>query len=573
MVEQILIGAVFILLVGSLVLTSWSPTRIFCCALLASYALGVVDTSEILDKVSNPGVMTLLIVLLVSMGLEKLNWVKGISGRLISKSYTLSLIKLYGVTAVASAFMNNTAVVATLAQSVRHNKYHPGSKLLIPLSYAAILGGTTTLIGTSTNLIVSSFLEDATGAGLAFFDFFIVGASAALLGLVTMLLTSRLLPSHSTEKLDMHAYMIETEVMPESPLVGKSVITNRLRDLDALFLVEIVRGDHLLSPVSPQEVIAAGDKLIFSGDITQLSTLQQFEGLSSFALDEDLLRQNLTEVIVMPNASIEGRSIKEAGFRALFDAAVVGLRRGGKRLSGKLGDIALQAGDNLVLAAGPDFANRKNLNKNFTVISDAVNPRLSLLQHYFLSISLFAAVILATFNILPLIKGLAFALAGMLLLGIVQGSELRRRFPFELVLIVISALVFSQALTNAGLTGIVANGIHHYLADMGPFAAVAGIFFVTLLMTETMTNTAAAALAFPIAFGLSESFNVNYMPFVMAVAYGASASFLTPYGYTTNLMVQNLGNYRIGDYLHAGLPVTVIYSLSVVGLIPIIYPF
>ena len=247
MVEQILIGAVFILLVGSLVLTSWSPTRIFCCALLASYALGVVDTSEILDKVSNPGVMTLLIVLLVSMGLEKLNWVKDLSGRLISKSYTLSLIKLYGVTAVASAFMNNTAVVATLAQSVRHNKYHPGSKLLIPLSYAAILGGTTTLIGTSTNLIVSSFLEDATGAGLAFFDFFIVGASAALLGLVTMLLASRLLPSHSTEKLDMNAYLIETEVMPESPLVGKSVITNRLRDLEALFLVEIVRGDHLIS--------------------------------------------------------------------------------------------------------------------------------------------------------------------------------------------------------------------------------------------------------------------------------------------------------------------------------------
>ena len=573
MVEQILSGAVFILLVGSLVLTNWSPTRIFCCALLASYALGVVDTADILDKVSNPGVMTLLIVLLVSMGLEKLNWVKDLSGKLISKSYTLSLIKLYGVTAVASAFMNNTAVVVTMAQRVRHNKYHPGSKLLIPLSYAAILGGTTTLIGTSTNLIVSSFLEDATGAGLAFFDFFIVGASAALLGLVTMLLASRLLPRHSTEKLDMHAYLIETEVMPESPLIGKSVIVNRLRDLEALFLVEIVRGDHLISPVSPREVIAAGDNLIFSGDITQLSTLQQFEGLSSFALDEDLLRQNLTEVIVMPNASIEGRSIKEAGFRALFDAAVVGLHRGGKRLSGKLGDIALQAGDNLVLAAGPDFANRKNLNKNFTVISDTVNPRLSLPQHYFLSVSLFVAVILATFNILPLIKGLAFVLAGMLLLGIVQGSELRRRFPFELILIVISALVFSQALTNAGLTGIVADGIHHYLSDMGPFAALAGIFFVTLLMTETMTNTAAAALAFPIAFGLSESFNVNYMPFVMAVAYGASASFLTPYGYTTNLMVQNLGNYRIGDYLRAGLPLTAIYSLSVVGLIPIIYPF
>ena len=573
MIEQILIGTVFILLIGSLILTNWSPARIFICALLASYALGVVDTSEILDKVSNPGVMTLLIVLLVSMGLEKLNWIRDLAGKLISKNYTLSLMKLYGVTAVASALMNNTAVVATLAQRVRHNKYHPGSKLLIPLSYAAILGGTTTLIGTSTNLIVSSFVEDATGTGLAFFDFFIIGGSAALLGMVAMLFSSRRLPAHSTEKIDMNAYLIETEVMPASPLTGKSVIANRLRDLEALFLVEIVRGEHLISPVSPQEVIAAGDKLIFSGDITQLSTLQDFEGLSLFALDEDLLRKNLTEVIVMPNASIEGRSIKEAGFRALFDAAVVGLHRGGKRLSGKLGEIVLQAGDNLVLATGPDFANRKNLNKNFIVISDTVKPRISLLENCFLSVSLPAAVILATFNLLPLIKGLTFVLAGMLLLGTVQGSELRRRFPFELILIVISALVLSQALTNAGLTGIVANAAHHYLSDIGPFAAVAGIFFVTLIMTETMTNTAAAALTFPIAFGLSDSFGANYMPFVMAVAYGASASFLTPYGYTTNLMVQNLGNYRIGDYLRAGFPLTAIYSLCVVGLIPIVYPF
>ena len=314
MLQQGLAGTIFILLIGSLALTGWSPTRIFSCVLLASYALGLVDTSDILDKVANPGVMTLLLVLLVSLGLEKLNWIKAFQRKLISKNYTLSLIKLYGVTAFASAIVNNTAVVATLAHTVRQNNYHPGSKLLIPLSYAAILGGTTTLIGTSTNLIVSTFLEDASGVGLGFFDFFVIGGCAVSVGLAAMLIAARMLPAGPMEKLDMTAYLIETEVTPGSPLIGKSVAANRLRDLDALFLVEIVRGERLISPVSPQEIIMAGDKLIFSGDIAQLSALQGFPGLRSFALDEKLLSQNLTEVIVMPNAAVEGKSIKESGF-------------------------------------------------------------------------------------------------------------------------------------------------------------------------------------------------------------------------------------------------------------------
>ena len=251
---------------------------------------------------------------------------------------------------------------------------------------------------------------------------------------------------------------------------------------------------------------------------------------------------------------------------------MVGLHRGGKRLSGKLGEIVLQAGDSLMLATGPDFAARKNLKKNFTVISDAISTRLSPVENWFISLALLAAVVLATLEVLPLLKGLVFVLAGMLLLGTVQGPELRRRFPFELMLVVISALVFAQALANTGLTDTLADILYRYLSGLGPLAALAGIFFVTLLMTETMSNVAAAALAFPIAFALSESFNVNHMPFVMAVAYGASASFLTPYGYTTNLIVQNLGNYRISDYLRAGLPLSLSYSCCALTLIPIVYP-
>jgi len=574
MLDQLLVAGLFLALVGSLVLTSWPAVWIFATAMLGAYFLGLVDTAEVLAKATNSGLVTLILLLLVSVGLEKLSWLTRLSGKLITANYGASLLRMGFFAALFSAFVNNTAVVATLAHTVRSNRLHHASKLLLPLSYAAILGGTVTLIGTSTNLIVSSFLEDATGQGLAFGDFLLVGSAVTVVGLLVILLSSRLLPEGSSQHIDINEYLIEVEVSPDSSLVGRSILQNGLRELEDIFLVEIVRGNYLISPVAPQEYIEAGDKLIFSGDIKKVNALEAYDGLHLFAVEEGLLRTNMTEVIVMPGATIEGKTVKESGFRSLFDAAVVGMRRGGKRLSGKLGNITIQAGDNMMLAVGPDFNERKNLDKNFLVINDSVGEiKTTPFQDFFITGTLMVVIGLASLGLIPLIKGVIFLLVCMLALGVVRSSELRRRFPFQLAVIIASALTLSQALTNSGLMSVLAEWLHDNLAGLGPYAALVGIYLGTLVLTELMTNNAAAALSFPIAYGLAESYGISHMPLIMAVAYGASASFLTPYGYNTNLMVQNLGGYELRDYFRFGLPLSLCYTATVLVMIPLVFPF
>jgi len=573
MLQELYTAALFLGLFYGLVFSRIAPALLFLGAMGGAYFGGLVDTVNVLDKGTNTGLVTLVLLLLVSIGLEKLSWLSRLAQGLVVQGYRFTLLRVSLVTAIFSALVNNTAVVATLSNTLRENSYHKPSRLLLPLSYAAILGGTTTLIGTSTNLIVSAFLEDATGAGLAFFDFLPLGLAAAGAGILTMLLATRLLPDHEREKVSIAEYLVEAEVTAGSPLIGKSIAENGLRELDSLFLVEIVRGEHLISPVAPQEYIELGDKLIFSGDISRVSLLDRFAGLRTFAADEGLLRDNLMQVIVLPGATVEGRTIKESGFRSLFDAAVVGLRRGGQRLSGKLGTITLQAGDSLMLATGNDFFARRNVDKNFLVVgSRDVQLRLPPLVDFVVGAGMIAVVALAALGVVELIKGLVAMLVLMLALRVVRAGELRRRFPFEIVMIIASALVLAEALANSGLVARLADALHVGLAGGDPFIALAGVYAGTLLLTELMTNNAAAALAFPVAYGLAQSYGLDVLPFAMAVAYGASASFLTPYGYTTNLMVQNLGGYRFADYLRFGLPVSIAYSITVLILLPRFFP-
>jgi di/tricarboxylate transporter len=478
------------------------------------------------------------------------------------------------MTMLFSAFVNNTAVVATLAGTLRKNPHHAASQILLPISYAAILGGTLTLIGTSTNLIVSSFLEDLTGSGIAFFAFLPVALPAAMAGLAAMLLMHRVLPASNEAYAQTHDFLIEMVVADDSRLVGNTVLENGLRDLGDLFLVELVRQGRLMTPVMPDEYLEAGDRLIFSGDVTKVGILERFHGLRSFALDQGLLGTNLTEVVLLPGAPVVGLTIKQSEFRSRFDAAVVGLHRDGERLSGKLGNISLRAGDSLMLAVGADFQKRSNLSRNFLIVDNSVaSHSLSTAKSVITAVGMTAAVGCSIAGWVPLSTGLMFLLLLMLSLKLFSAAELRRRFPFEMWLIVSSALAISQAVLNSGLMETAMLGLSPLLAELSPMMMLVLIYALTLAMTELMTNNAAAALMFPIGYSIAVTAGFEPMAFVMAVALGGSASFLTPYGYATNLMVQNLGGYSRQDYIRFGWLVSLAYSTVVLLLLPRVFPF
>jgi di/tricarboxylate transporter len=572
--EQVVIALIVVALIGCLIFSRWSPPLLFSAAMAACVMVGSIDLSSVMEKATNEGLVTLLLLLMVSLGLERLPWLLSLSQYVVRRSLPKTLLGLSGMTMLFSAFVNNTAVVATLAGTLRKNPHHAASQILLPISYAAILGGTLTLIGTSTNLIVSSFLEDLTGSGIAFFAFLPVALPAAMAGLAAMLLMHRVLPASNEAYAQTHDFLIEMVVADDSRLVGNTVLENGLRDLGDLFLVELVRQGRLMTPVMPDEYLEAGDRLIFSGDVTKVGILERFHGLRSFALDQGLLGTNLTEVVLLPGAPVIGLTIKQSEFRSRFDAAVVGLHRDGERLSGKLGNISLRAGDSLMLAVGADFQKRSNLSRNFLIVDNSVaSHSLSTAKSVITAVGMTTAVGCSIAGWVSLSTGLMFLLLLMLSLKLFSAAELRRRFPFEMWLIVSSALAISQAVLNSGLMETAMLGLSPLLAELSPMMMLVLIYALTLAMTELMTNNAAAALMFPIGYSIAVTAGFEPMAFVMAVALGGSASFLTPYGYATNLMVQNLGGYSRQDYIRFGWLVSLAYSSVVLLLLPRVFPF
>ncbi len=540
------------------------------------HVLGLIDQTELLTSYANPGLAVLVLLMMVSLVLERAPLLEIAFRKLIAGRTTPAVFRLSLVTAAASAFLNNTAVVSALLGTVSNQREHPPSRLLLPLSYAALLGGITTLVGTSTNLVVNSFAVRAGLEPISMFQMAWVGVPVALACIALLSVLSRGLPDRGQdEQSGRQGYFLEARIDADSPLIGKSIEQNALRNLEGLYLVEIMREGRLISPVTPTEILHTDDTLIFTGEVGKMQVIERFPGLHVFGTQADsLLRSNLVEVVISNESELANRTLREVDFRTMFDAGVVGIRRGEKRLTGQLGRIPLRVGDSLLLAAGKDFSQHRNLTRNFHVVGGApLHPKLSTTQTAW-SLGGFACVIaLAASELVPLFAGLLLLLGALIATRTLTLGEIRRRFPFELVLVVGGALATARVLESSGAAGLLTDAVRYLFDGSGVWGAFIGVYVVTVLLSECVTNNAAAALAFPVALSTANAFGADPTPFVMIVAYGASAAFLVPSGYQTHLMVYSPGRYRIVDFIRTGLPITALYAVMVLALVPVFFPF
>ncbi|EKK9986295.1 SLC13 family permease [Vibrio vulnificus] len=572
--EQGFVLALLLGIITCLLVTKIKPSYIFAGAAFAAFMAGMSDLTAIAANFTNSSLLTLVLLILASTALEKTRLISWVS-RSISEGRLLTVVAKLGFsTAFLSSFTNNTAVVVSLIGAIKRNRQHAPSKLLIPLSYAAIFGGTLTLIGTSTNLIINSFVEDAGLPSLSFFTPTLIGLAIVIGGVLVLIPLSYLLPDYDDQGQDELPYFLEAAVEPGSPLVGRSITENNLRALRKLFLAEVIRDGQTVPSVGPDFVLQAKDRLLFCGEVDSVSTLQEIPGLTLFG-QQHLNGQNFVEVVVSSSATFCNKTLKSSRFRDRFDAVVVAIRRGHERLEGGLGNITLAAGDTLVVVPGKRFeAERQAHRKEFVLMNDLdSSARLDSHKSTLVLLGFMAVIAAALTGLVPIIKGLALYLLALVVFGIVQLNELRRRFPIDIVVIVGSALSIAQLMISSGFSERMGGMFIEAFNGWGVFGALVATYFVTLILTELVTNNAAAALAFPLGYSMALGYGVDPMPFIMAVLFGASASFISPYGYQTNLLVYSVGNYRLLDYLKIGVPISLVYSALVLTLIPIFFPF
>jgi di/tricarboxylate transporter len=573
--------------IGLLVFTRYSPDIILLGGLALLLAAGILTPEEAFSGVSNPGIITVAVLFGVAAALRETGVislvVRYVLGR--PKSLASAKIRIMMPVAVISAFLNNTPVVATLMPAVddwaKQNRL-PVSKLLIPLSYAAILGGMCTLIGTSTNLIVNGLLIQTNHPSLNLFDITRVGAPCAVIGLVYMLVFSRwLLPDRRSAIRLMEnprEYTVEMLVETGSSLVGQTIEQAGLRHLQGLYLMEIDRGDQVLAAVSPQERLQANDRLIFVGIVESVIDLQKIHGLTPstdqiFKLDRPRSQRCLIEAVVSNTCPLVRRTIREGRFRTVYNAVVIAVARNGERLSQKVGDIVLRAGDTLLLETIPSFVDQQRDSRDFFLVSQVEGSTPPRHNRAWIALALMAAMVLVVaVGWLSMLKAAMLAGGLMLLAGCCSWSTAKGSVDLQVLLVIAAAIAIGKAMQVSGMAEVIAQTLIG-LAGQRPWLVLAVVYGVTMIFTEMLTNTAAAVLVFPIAMATAQTLQVDFMPFVIVIMVAASASFATPLGYQTNLMVYGPGGYRFSDYLRIGAPLDLLIWVAAVAITPLVWPF
>lgn len=586
--ESWLTLAVVVVTVGVLAGDRVTPVTAVVSADVLLLVTGVISAEQAFAGFANPALITVAALFVLAAAVEKTGALQPLISAALDRGNggRGKLVRLLLPAAGASAFLNNTPLVAMLAPQVadwakRRNR--PASWFLMPVNFAVILGGMVTVMGSSSNLVASGLMQQAGLRPLGLFELALVGLPVAVVGVaVVVFLAHRLLPDRRgpRQQFEDHVreYVVHMKVAPQGPLDGVTVEAGGLRNLQGVFLAEIERGGQLIAPAAPTTRLLAGDRLIFAGRADVICDLQTIRGLTSTEqvepYTEDRSSRSFFEVVVSGVSPLVGQTLKEADFRSRYQAAVVAIHRAGKRVKEKLGEVNLQEGDTLLLVADPEFGRRWRHSSEFLLVAglDArptTDPRHSVLVW----LILLGVVGIAGAGLLPMLQASLLGAIALVATRVLKSWEARSSIEMDVLLVIGASFGLGTAIEKSGLATVLGRGLAHLFSDAGPLGALFGVTLLTVALTQLITNNAAVVLAFPVAMAAASQVGAAPRSFVVAVTIAASASFLTPIGYQTNMMVYGLGGYRFTDFVRLGLPLTLVVIATIMTLIPVFWPF
>jgi di/tricarboxylate transporter len=581
---------VLLILVGAVALFISEKYPIDFVALLVLgvlLALGLITPAEGISGFSNPATVTVGAMFILSAGLQKTGATAAI-GRLMvrfGRNYFTALVVIMGTITVISAFVNNTAAVAVfipLVMIVANRRKIAASRLLIPLSYASQFGGVCTLIGTSTNLLVSSISDQAGYGAFSMFEFARMGLILFVAGVLFFLLFGRwLLPERKAQELavtyQLGEYITEMRVGENSPLIGKSVLESRLgqdHDVTVLRLLHVTKA--VWAPL--RQAVQGGDVLLVRGEIGELMRLRDSAKLElnvEFKLRDETLQTEdlrLVQALVAPGSDLIGNTLKDLDFRNRYKALVLAIQRRGEAISEKLNSVELGLGDAVLIQAHEAQVKRLRSDKNFIVLDEV--PGVALRHKAPLVLGILAAVVgLAAFNVLPILVTALLGCLALVLTRCLRLEEAYHAINWQVIFLLAGILPLGIAMQKSGAAGFIAERAVGMVGGMGPVAVLAVVYLMTSVMTDTMSNNAAAVLLAPIAISTAEQVGVDPRPFLMAITFAASTGFSTPVGYQTNTMIYNPGGYKYTDFLRTGVPLSILFWILSVIFIPRFWSF
>lgn len=585
---------VFGLLVASFVLMVWEKLSLDIVAMLTFSALlvaGILTPAEAFKVFGNEAAITIACMFILSAALERTGVIETIAhflNRAVGRSDWTVLLVMLPIVAVVSAFVNNTPVVVVFMPIMISLAVARGlkpSKLLIPLSFASILGGLCTLIGTSTNILVSATAEQMGQPPLRMFELGRVSWLLAGIGLAYLITIGRkLLPDRETlastlQSTNNKQYLTEVLVTTESPLVGKKLAETPLANQPKARVFEVIRGGEIVITPLSELMLQPGDRLRLTTPLASVLELNQLKGvdlLPKAALGVELVgaqKAIIAESVIGPRSSLIGHSVREVNFRRRYGVLVLAVHRQGVNLREDFADVKLHYGDTL-LVEGPEPAmNRLRGHRDFLLLLDVPETAKRRRKQAVAVGALGLVVGLATFNVLPIGALAVIAAVGVVATGCLDVDEAYESVDWKILFLIFGMLALGMALEKTKGAELVASTLIHGLGHLGPLVVLSAVVLLTSFLTNFLSNNAVAVLLTPIAIQAATALQVSPRPFIIAVALGASACFATPIGYQTNTLVYGAGGYKFRDFLKVGLPLNVLFCAVAVYFIPKFWPF